>query len=794
MKLYILAITLAILAPTVSGSQKKGILDDIFPPGLLRGSGSSTGNGDSLPEDSGEQSQMGHRHNEGDDPPPDGFPRGSKVTINGLHSAVALNGQTAIVHGYDTQKQRYLLELHDGTPKEVKGTHLSLFGLDQPSVPDQLRSDSTPAGGIPVGTHATIFGLKSAVQLNGQEVVVKGFDSKKQRYIVQTADGSPKEVKASHLGPLSDNAPTMESQQPRHVPRAEDSRRFRVPSPVVPETDVPEKSDSNGMPALPEGAKVRIVGLHSAKKLNGEIVTVHDIDVKTGRYMVELPDGSPKEIKREHLLLPSEVARVEALKNAAASPVDQGKPLGPNNWAFGTSVLISGLHSAAELNGKVGSVRGFDEKMQRYIVVVPGGGPPKKVKPQNLHLAGSGDAANSPSQVQPQVQQPVQLHVVQPQVTHPEAPLPKAQTGMPSGQVSSSSVTPAMPVATVSSGQLVPGTHVLVSGLVSAPQLNGQVAVVRNFDEKTGRYVVEFSAGSKPKKIKESHLKIVDTPKMSLGAQAAVVTKPKPKQQRLAVCNAYPYNAPLGAFLLSPDGDSYIELFTGIPYQGCTDVDLPDGAQNATLEFTIDKLQVARQSLKGTKALKNPETSLVLVVYRKDPNTLKAAVLANTVTPRPEVYTLLVFNAYRGADLFELRANRGGLVQELKLNKAYRLNKEQHLDLTLTNGFHDLNLAFEPRKGRIYAAVCTGVAEGLKGEPRNLGFVVHELGDWTASEQMSDDAKQQQVNTAPPVLALQEEESQDSQTEPDNAPPKKSAAVAVPAQVFALLLGVVLLQ
>jgi len=319
---------------------------------------------------------------------------------------------------------------------------------------------------------------------------------------------------------------------------------------------------------------------------------------------------------------------------------------------------------------------------------------------------------------------------------------------------------------------------------------------VHTFDEKTGRYIVEFPSGGKPKKIKASHLKVVDTPKMSLGSKAALVkpnqavAQPKP-QKRVSICNAYPDNGALTVFLLSPDGDNYMMLFTGLPYQQCNDVDLPDGANNATLEFTIDKFQVARQSLKGAKALKDPAASLVLVVYRKGPNTLKAAVLANTVTPRNDLYTLLMFNAYRGTDLFEMRANRGGIVQELKLNKAYRLNKEQHLAMTLTNGFHDLNIAFEPKKGRVYMAVCTGVAEGLKGQPRNLGFVLHEVGDWTASEEMSDDAKEKEVNTPPPVAALQEEEPQDSTVD---VQAEKSAGTALVGQVFGPLLGLIVFQ
>lgn len=802
MKLYSLFIAGTTLAWLATGSRQKGILDDILESrGLLRGKTSSMDSGD-LPSEA-DKDQQSQSRNEGDDPPPDGYPRGSKVTIGGLRSAVALNGQTAIVHGFDTQKDRYLVELPDGSPKEIKGEHLSLFGLDPhvSSKPAPFQPGIVPAGGIPVGTVVAIFGLKSAVELNGQQVVVKGYDEKKQRYVVQTASGSPKEVKGSHLREVSDQAMQPQVQQ-QHVPvAAEESRRFPEPMPVprvALKGDLPgpvEKSDSDGMPALPEGAQVTIVGLHAAHQLNGKTAVVHDVDVKTGRYLVELPDGSAKSIKRANLLLPSEIARVEALKNAAKSEVGQGQPLGPNHWASGAQVLISGLVSAKALNGQIGSVRAFDDNMQRYLVVMPGGGPPKKIKPQNLQLVTSSSAAVSAS---PQVQQSGQVKVAQPQAPQPQAqpgaPQPPAQPRMPANQMASKSAMPSLAAPPGSPSQLPPGSHVLVSGLVSSPQLNGQTAVIKEFDEKTGRYIVEFPSGGKPKKIKVSHLKVIDTPKMSLGSKSAVVTRPHEAEKqalpKVAVCNAYPDRAPLSVFLLSGDGEDYMQLFGGLPYQGCSDVDLPDGASNATLEFVIDKFQVGRQSLKGTQALKNPSTSLVLVVYRKGPNTLKAAVLANTVTPRDDLYTLLMFNAYRGTDLFELRANRGGIVQELKLNKAYRLNKEQHLALTLTNGFHDLNLAFQPKKGRVYAAVCTGVAEGLKGEPRNLGFVLHELGDWTASEEMSDDA-QKQVSTPAPVAALQEEEPQDNA---EDLQPKKSVAAALVGQVFASFLGVIFLQ
>merc|ERR1719487_2517099 len=76
-------------------------------------------------------------------------------------------------------------------------------------------------------------------------------------------------------------------------------------------------------------------------------------------------------------------------------------------------------------------------------------------------------------------------------------------------------------------------------------------------------------------------------------------------------------------------------------------------------------------------------------------------------------------------------------MDQMKWNKEYRLNKEEQLDLTLTDGFGKLNMGFDPQNGKVYCAIATGIDAGLKGEPRNLGLVVHELGAFTAAEEMS---------------------------------------------------------
>jgi hypothetical protein len=69
---------------------------------------------------------------------------------------------------------------------------------------------------------------------------------------------------------------------------------------------------------------------------------------------------------------------------AAAAPTPVGR------LAVGTAILISGLRSARELNGRVGVVRSWDQRKGRYEVTVPPpGGRTVKLKPENAVVAAS---------------------------------------------------------------------------------------------------------------------------------------------------------------------------------------------------------------------------------------------------------------------------------------------------------------------------------------------------------------------------------------------------------------------
>lgn len=51
------------------------------------------------------------------------------------------------------------------------------------------------------------------------------------------------------------------------------------------------------------------------------------------------------------------------------------------------------------------------------------------------------------------------------------------------------------------------------------------------------------------------------------------------------------------------------------------------------------------------------------------------------------------------------------------------------------DGVEKIHMSFEPSFSRTYCVVATGAEMGLRGEPKNPGLIVHELGDWTSAEE-----------------------------------------------------------
>ena len=156
--------------------------------------------------------------------------------------------------------------------------------------------------------------------------------------------------------------------------------------------------------------------------------------------------------------------------DSEASMAAAADPESTRGFAPGQHVLISGLKSKPELNGQTAVVKSYDPGRGRYVLQV---GPAQEqqefaLKPDNMQAAAP--AADESSQAFTSVdEEPLQ----------PAAPEQPMDTDEP---------------------RLVPGQHVYISGLKSKPELNGQTAVVKSFDEGSGRWVVQYNLGTEERK------------------------------------------------------------------------------------------------------------------------------------------------------------------------------------------------------------------------------------------------------------------------------------------------------
>lgn len=476
-----------------------------------------------------------------------------------------------------------------------------------------------------------------------------------------------------------------------------------------------KKDDGDGI--LQHGAKVRIEGLMHSPELNGLVGTVRTFDYGTERYVVELPGRQPRRLRMVNLEPLSENGHPldgddgsHSGQHAPASICQQAydpnqksaQGQGPLGFAPGTNVTLRNLTSAAaikqHLNGQEGVVHCFDEKSQRYVVALADG-KPRKIKPQNLG---------------------------------PAQPAPICQAELAGGPVDNGP------------RNLAPGTNVTLQNLTSAAaqkaHLNGMAAVVHCFDKTSGRYVVALSNGT-PRKIRPENLAL----KKNGSSQAALVTASRqqsvivaaPPEPHLSLCNAYASHAPMQVFAVKGGGGKkrYMQVARNLAYQDCADVKNFPYA-DGSLSFVIGRYTVGRY-LNVSAARLGTTHGLELTVYRNSVNSLKASVHENLVQLSDlKAYHLNVVDAYAGAKKLELHVQRGTFVQKLPLNSTFRLSREEQLVFTLTDGKQRLHMSLQPRRSRTYTVMLTGADMGLRGEPRNVGLVAHEVGAWTSSEEM----------------------------------------------------------
>lgn len=619
------------------------------------------------------------------------------------------------------------------------------------------------------GDRVLLHDLQSATAFNGRTGKVELFDAASERYIVWLAEEKK-----------------MMKVRARNLQRISSPRRGR-------QDDGASQKDSwaalgDGQQAV-EGMKVVIHGLTHAKELNGRKATLRTFDFATKRYVVELKGEAPRKIRPENLkpaaepperlasrsqdlALPNPAAQQEPgnTSQAAASICqvqEQASMEGPLGLAPGMRVQLHGLTSSVakqgHWNGMFGIVHCFDSKSQRYVVELPGG-TPRRIKPGHLTVVGpeatspAEDTASAPSSGSPS-------HHSQ---KSPPTSLPVATVAVTAGhqtvQAEGEAAISAIP------RKWKGGSRVRLVNLKKASTLNGKVGVVLKFEERTQRYIVQLPDGT-TKRIRGEHL----VPAVEQADAPGAVPTPPPPPPRYSVCNAYTEQASLQVFAI-PEGEQsghshhkYVRVVRDLPFQDCSDVqDIP--FSKGSLAFAVGRMEVARIPFNTTEP--TALHGLELTVFRSDVNKLKASVHQNAVNLEDSgAYYLHVVNAYAGSKLLELRVKRGAFTKTLPLDTTYRLNRYAPITLMLTDGFRRLKLGFQPQAGKTYCVVTTGTDPGFHGEPRNVGLLAHELGAWTASEEMPGEG-----HTTPAPAAHEEEAPMDA------GPDASASASASPAE------------
>lgn len=263
-----------------------------------------------------------------------------QTKLVGMVKDQSLNGQVVQVLGFDKQSGRFVVKLPDGSERKVKEEHLA-------APQEAATGDAAPE-------EATLTGMVRDTSLNGQVVQVLAFDDKSKRYVVKLPDGTEKKVTKDHLAtaPSQDEALLVGMEKDKSLNGIKvkvlgfdkDAQRYVVELPDGSKRKVKEEhlADADA-PKTPDGPEARIVGMKKDKSLNGQLVHVLGVDKDSSRFVVRLPDGHMRKVADDHLL------DVDSPLQAPTSAVD--------------ATLEQG-HGRSE---KV-EVLGFDSDSSRFIV------------------------------------------------------------------------------------------------------------------------------------------------------------------------------------------------------------------------------------------------------------------------------------------------------------------------------------------------------------------------------------------------------------------------------------------
>eukprot|EP00928_Gymnodinium_smaydae_P036387 TRINITY_DN25444_c0_g1_i1.p1 TRINITY_DN25444_c0_g1~~TRINITY_DN25444_c0_g1_i1.p1 ORF type:complete len:698 (+),score=157.98 TRINITY_DN25444_c0_g1_i1:116-2209(+) len=573
---------------------------------------------------------------------------------------------------------------------------------------------------LPEGTRVRIKALQSAVDLNGAQAEVEGFDAASGRYVIQLP--GQRELRKVRR----ENMEVLDAVQKRAEAMASFVQEMGAREAALKSQDTapPWGEAPGGGRLLRPGTAVTLHGLHNAQELNGKVGKIRRFDFATNRYVVEVTGQQPRKLRRENLAV--EAPRPPLLMDAqapqpmperlsaehTAAPPDRPvvaaaasapsattsvcagareapDAAGPINLPPGARATLHGLSSSAALqggwNGMTVVVHCFDRVTGRYVVAMPDG-LPRRILPDHLSTSGadSAVAAGAAAAERP----PAALDGLAP---------PPSQL---SAGIAAALLPPSQPVARRRGGD---------GRRVSPAALRGASAFSDNGDAPA--------------------------------AKAPVPRRPSAPSS-LTVCNAYPQREPLRVFA-SPGraGGRAQPVVKALDFQACTDLfDISLGGR--VLSFVVGRYQVARLPLRVADF--GPRRGVELTLHRTDPNSLRGFVRSDKVRfGSRKIYCLNVVNAYAGSKTLSLQVQRGNFAKELQTNQVFRLSIEDRMQLTLADGERRVQLGFQPRRGRGYSVIVTGADVGLRGEPREPGLVAHELGAWTASEELAPQSTRQ---------------------------------------------------
>jgi hypothetical protein len=566
---------------------------------------------------------------------PEEQPDAQMAVLVGMKADKSLNGQRVQVLGFDKPSGRYVVKLADGSERKVKEEHLA-------------QPDSSEA---PQKEEATLTGMAHDTSLNGQRVEVLGFDKASGRYVVQLADGSKRKVQEEHLQPLEE----------------------------------------------PGGSEqARIVGMTKDLTLNGKLVQVLDFDKESSRYIVQLPDGSKRKIKEEHL-----------------EQVQEG-------LRDGSSAVLVHMKKDPALNGQRVKVASFDGKSGRYVVKLKDGTMRKVLEE---HLKEAPDEERHLAQIVGMTKAP-NLNGQTVTVVGVDQKTGRFVVKLEGGQMFK--VTPEHLADTSAT---TPAPVDAVPALLDASRTAVEVI---GFDQASGEYVVVANAsrnGSYEELVDLSRLGGLTNASALRIAALTAAGKRAPVLPQLTVCNAY--QSRKGVTVVARHSENRSDdllVAANMPYASCVDLEYP--TDRGELAFLQENLQVGSYPF----LVSGTETREVLLLRRLNVNSLEAAVMRAEVKARPERGQVVVFNAATGMNFVALSTQYGGSKHNLAFNQLYDLAPGRYaMDMT-AEGI-GLSSELDVKIGHTYVAVATGIAEGLKGEPTPPGFLLHGVDSFDVREQ-----------------------------------------------------------